>query len=145
MQKIKDTVNVIYTDTDSIIIERKDLQKLVELDLIHPTTMGKFKIVEEAEEGIFIAPKTYLLKSGENYTRVLKGINLKDLEGKITDQELHDIFKKKLIENSEAELTIKRHNYFQKNTKTLQMSEKEQILTFSLNFNKRKKIYKNGI
>jgi hypothetical protein len=64
MNKIKRLVNIYYSDTDSIYIEKKDLYKISQF--VNPTELGKFKIEREFKYIIFIALKTYIGKTIEN-------------------------------------------------------------------------------
>lgn len=63
INKIKRIIDIYYSDTDSIYIDKKDINKISEY--ISQTELGKFKIEREYKYIIFIALKTYIGKTTE--------------------------------------------------------------------------------
>lgn len=53
MQELKRRdINIFYTDTDSLVLEAKDLPKIQ--DFMHENDIGKLKIIGYYDVGIFI-------------------------------------------------------------------------------------------
>lgn len=142
MQKLKDLVNVYYMDTDSIVIEKKDLPKLT--NLIDSSKLGYLKIEGEYSEGIFVAPKVYLLKKDDTYTIKIKGISNKDLGA--SPKEIENLFKTKLKKDeNKLSMHIKRVLNFIRDRSDYSIYSAESELKLTLDYDKREKIYKNGI
>lgn len=75
MQRLKEQYNVYYMDTDSIVVSQADFKKLEKNGDIGQQ-MGKLKVEAEFDEGLFISPKLYALKLGQNIT--FKGLTIQD-------------------------------------------------------------------
>ena len=54
MQEIKSIVNVLFQNIDSIVVNERDYNKLLELGYVHPTELGKLKV-----EHIFTSMRFY--------------------------------------------------------------------------------------
>lgn len=137
MQNLKEIVKVYYVDTDAIVIEKKDLEKIK--DLIDEKVFGKLKIVAEMEEAVFLAPKCYAYRNKENYEFIIKGVNSKDI--KYEDKDLFAKFLGKLKRGSTDCLEITRVDNFKRASKTLDIGTESRTLNFTLEYDKREKIY----
>lgn len=150
INKIKRIIDIYYSDTDSIYIDKKDLEKIKEY--ISQTELGKFKIEREYKYIIFIALKTYIGKTIENkWIFKAKSMNIQELESKsvyINDYFYKEWFIKilnKLNYNSNNSIKIIIKRSFNKDIKTFSIFVRNQEIIYELNYDKRKKIYKKCI
>lgn len=150
INKIKRKINIYYSDTDSIYIDKKDINKIQEYT--SQTELGKFKIEREYKYIIFIALKTYIGKTTQNeWIFKAKSINIKELELKTVY--INDYFYKywfkiiynKLIFNSNYNVKINIKRIFNKDIKNFTIQEKNVEIVFELNYDKRKKIFKKCV
>lgn len=131
-------INTYYTDTDSIFLDKKDLHILKD---VISSEIGDLKIItslEEKTEGIFLAPKTYILKNKEIIIK-MKSIPIDT----IPNNELYPKFLNKLKQFQEEKIIIKNQTKnFQKNIKTLNIEQKIiKKSVYTLEHNKRIKIF----
>lgn len=142
MQKIKDLVNVYYMDTDSIVIDKKDLYKLT--NLIDSNKLGYLKLEGEYNEGIFIAPKVYLLKKDNEYTIKIKGINNNDIT--VSPEEIKNLFQTKLKKDqNKVNMNIKKVLNFIRDRSNYSIYSDVNDLKLTFDYDKREKIYKKDI
>lgn len=137
IQNLKELVKVYYVDTDAIVIEKKDLEKIKYL--IDDKALGKLKIVTEMDEAVFLAPKCYAYRNKGKYEFIIKGVNSKDI--KYEDKELFEKFLAKLERGSTDYLEINRVNNFKRDAKTLNIGAETITLNFTLEYDKREKVY----
>lgn len=150
INKIKRKIDIYYSDTDSIYIDKKDLSKISEY--ISKTELGKFKIEREYKYIIFIALKTYIGKTTEKkWIFKAKGIPIQELElktGYLNDyfyKEWFKIISNKLKYNNKYNIKVIMKKSFNKELKTFSIFERNQEIMFEFNYDKRKKIYKKCI
>ena len=142
MQRLKSLVDVLYSDTDSLVIERKDLPKLI--DWIDPDKLGYLKVEGEYTYGIFIAPKVYLLKKNDQYIIKIKGVKYDGLT--LSPSVVEEFFRKKLQENeSGVSISIERVKDFVRNHQDFTIHTAREMLNITLDYDKREKIYHHGI
>ena len=127
---------IFYYDTDSLFLKNKLEKKKVHMDEI-----GKFKLVDTIQEGIFIAPKTYLYNTNEDRVKfAFKGLDEK--KSKLKKIEEYKKYLKKDHEDFfleyDADITTKLN--------TLSIQSTKKIFNTDFNTEKYKKIYdKNNI
>lgn len=123
---------IFYMDTDSIICA-KPLQK----KWIDENQIGKFKLVEIAEQGIFVAPKIYSLKIKNEWKTTFKGLNKQTQKLLETDQNLENMLKTRPFIQKNVEKT------FHKSFNDLEINSINTNLIFTLENKKRILIYDN--
>ena len=143
MHILKQKINFIYTDTDSIFLLAKDLNRLsAELD---PVNLGHLKVQGFYKEGIFLAPKAYALKIDDSNSRFLfklKGLPRDSIIK--NDSELYNFMLQFL--NTPASLEISFNTLFSKNIKNFTVNQIDFLFRFAYNYDKRNKVYdSNGI
>ena len=135
MHSLKQFVNFIYTDTDSIVLKNVDFYKMH--SQINSLNLGSIKLEGFYDEGIFLAPKTYALKRGNTYIFKLKGIARASIN-KI-DRDLYTFMFNNL--KKPAPINISYTNLFSKNIKDFSIENQENLFQFSFHYDKRQKIY----
>lgn len=109
------------------------------------TKLGDLKIIDKNCEGIFIAPKSYILynKEQNNFKLKLKSINKNNLN--LSDKEIFQFFKDKLIKNNEdLSLNFLNPIGFKKNIQNFTIQNLSLHTSVKFGFNKREKIYDNN-
>jgi hypothetical protein len=128
--KNNDSINLYYTDTDSIYTDSK-----LDKSFIDSKVLGKLKLEHVCKRAIFLTAKVYCLEtvSGEFIFKI-KGLS-KNVD--LTFQDFQKLLKKDslLIRNQEK--------WFRKLSEG-KITILEQIYTLKINENKRKLIYKNN-
>ena len=144
MNRIKQKVDVAYTDTDSIIIQKKDLNKIKEI--IHPNKIGYLKIEYEC---VYISPTVKIrsdYKKKENeYINKIKGINRNKIY--LTNKKITNIYLNKIKNKNKNNILISNeYTELKKSIKTLDIEVKQKTIKLKLEYNKRIKIFdKKGI
>lgn len=124
-----------YTDTDSIFVQNKIDESLVNDDI------GKFKLEYEIKEGFFIAPKVYMIIMNESSNKVVvKGLK----KSEYTTDQILNIFKS-ILTKTEASLKVDRENLFKRNLLKLITYVQKIELNLTFPFNKRIKIFENNV
>ena len=136
MQKIKDIVDVVYSDTDSIVFFKKDLLKLT--FLIDPLLIGGLKLEGFYETACFLAPKTYFLQKKNIYIFKMKGIDRQSLS--LSDNFLKLYFLNILKNEYQFKLSEFTINSFLKNIHSLDVLEKSILRSYEFNSLKRVKV-----
>jgi hypothetical protein len=109
------------------------------------TKLGDLKIIDKNCEGIFLAPKSYILynKEQNNFKLKLKSIKKKKLN--LSDKEIFQFFKSKLNKNNEdLSLNFLNPNLFKKFINTFTIQNVSLNTSVKFGFNKREKIYDNN-
>ena len=139
MHELMKKVTVYYTDTDSIVIEEKDLHKLE--DYIGPK-LGQLKIVNHWDEAIFIAPKVYVAFSENNYHFVAKSIKKESLDVK----DFFIILKDRLKKDSEQNFQIIIPSQMTKSLRDQRIYQYYDLQkNYYFKYDKRKKVYKDDL
>lgn len=142
LHKIISQVPTLYYDTDAIVIENNNINKIE--NFLDDTGLGKMKIVEKnIQEGVFLAQKIYALKLKENnkykYVFKTRGFSKPDY---LTDEAFFSIFKRKL-EEQDLSITSKKELFItQKSTFSIKIYNVER--NFKIEYAKREKIIKNN-
>ena len=144
MDRIKRSVDVYYTDTDSIYVSNLDYLKLNQEGIVDSKVIGKLKLEGIWEEAVFISPKVYGLKRWDNdkwvYKIKMKGLSTNQDEW--SSEELFNKFKSRLSEeNTEGIKTSS--TIFKKDLKTLSISTINTTKTHINYLDKRHKVYTN--
>ena len=125
-------INMFYTDTDSIVTDKKIPDDWCGIDL------GKFKLVSLIMNGFFLNQKIYYIFSKKSLIKKFKGINsnlLKDL----TIKELF-IF----LEDKENIFKFDNVLRINRNLKYFSITKNNINISFYLKYDKRLKIFNNG-
>lgn len=126
MAPFKEISNIYYTDTDSIVIEKKKLH------LYKPyisDKLGDFKIEFQAKKGYFVAPKIYLLK-GEQSKIAFKGFPKSELE----TNKIEKWFKNRTEKEG---ITISYTKVFIRDLTNLNIKKEKRVIQFSSKSKKR--------
>lgn len=119
---------VFYTDTDSIVIDRP-----LNEEMVSENKLGKFKLEHVVQRAYFIAPKLYLLETGDKTIIKSRGIQ----SSLLNKEDFVDLFNDKPITKS----TEKWYKSLGRSTVFI----KDLDLTLTPSFNKRVKLYENGV
>lgn len=131
--------NIYYMDTDSLILDKELPGDMVGVEL------GKFKLEAFIDEAIFLGPKVYALRIGDNFIIKVKGLKSLNLTGSLKKQ--HDLnsfemFKNLLIQGTSHKLdNIK---WF-RDLSRANMKIASSMYTLMATENKREFVYKNGV
>ena len=124
------SLNVYYTDTDSIVSEKK-----LPSHLVSDIEIGKFKLVYSIEEAYFLSPKQYAIKINSNEI-ICKSKGLM----KIDDFNIY----KHLYENPLKAYKSVFTNFFRRNMKNFEIKKQNSEITNKNIFLKRHKIFTNS-
>lgn len=123
-----------YTDTDSVVVENP-----LPEEEVSPTELGKFKYEYFVEKGIFLAPKSYMLR----LPKVVKAIT--KFKGAGKDQADEEWFINQLA-HPEAKKEISYVQKFSRNWRELLVQEKIATYTMGLDSKKRELVFdKNNV
>ena len=123
-----------YTDTDSVVVERE-----LPEEEVSPTALGKFKHEHFVEYGIFLAPKSYMLKASSVDQPIIK------FKGAGKDEADEEWFINQLAD-PRAKKVISYVRKFSRNFRELLVQEKMCKYTMGLESKKREYVFdKNGV
>ena len=126
--------NIWYSDTDSLVTNKK---------IETSKKIGGLKLENEVKYGIFLAPKTYMIKTkDENYKFIFKGVNINTLKKKMKEEEIENLYIKlyNTLTNQRNDMDIKINyiNPIRKNFPNLKIIEME--VEVKPNFHEKKRI-----
>jgi len=117
----------LYTDTDSVFLEKPLSDKLIS------DKLGSMKLETKIKEAIFLAPKCYTYKDyNDNIKIVFKGLN---------DQNISFEFMKQNLHKDQTPYIYNRINNFKRDLNNFKLSVIKSNIQFSFNLTKRHKIY----
>lgn len=121
-------LDVYYSDTDSIFCKNPLLSQF-----ISDTELGKFKLENKVNEGIFILPKVYMIKTLDKKTI----IKCKGLDNKLlTDTDIYNVF------FNSSNIIKKFVSHFKRNFLKFTIFKQQYDVQISANLLKRKKVFK---
>jgi len=122
-------LQIYYSDTDSLVVNGP-----LPEEYLDSAKLGKLKLEHTIREGIFVMPKVYYLESteGEIVTKC------KGFAGKLTKVQYLD-----LLKGNSQHLQVTKWSKSLKESTVRILRNQSYDLTFS--FNKRKRIFKNGV
>ena len=121
--------NIYYSDTDSLVLDKKDLNPNWIGD-----ELGKFKLEYDIKEAYFISNKTYclILKNGESVIKT-KGV----INSSITVEHFKTMYW------NNTNVTATKINTISNYQKASVLIEKKDVILNSNSYTKREKIYNN--
>lgn len=124
-----------YTDTDSVFLEKPLEENYI------GEYLGQFKLEYTVKEALFIAPKVYYVLKEDNTEKfVVKGMKTKEIDKQALKTSFNDI-----IKSDNIYVQVERSNSFKRNLIKLIIYIENLFIQFNFPFNKRIKVYKNGI
>lgn len=129
--KQNDLLDVYYSDTDSIFCKNK-----LNSENVSPTKLGSFKLENSILEGLFLAPKMYMLKTHDG----AKIVKCKGIESSLMTEE--DF---RVIYNNSSNPFTRYINYTRRDIYSLTISEEKRLMNISAKLLKREKIIISGI
>ncbi len=123
-------LDVYYSDTDSIFCKTPLLSKF-----ISDTELGKFKLENKVNEGVFLLPKVYMIKTSDGQTIIkCKGLNNKLL----SDTDIYNLF------FNSSSIIKKFVSHFKRDFQKFTISKQHYDIQISPNLLKRNKVLKDG-
>lgn len=141
LQNYKERVDVLYSDTDSIIIEKLNINLLID-DISSDYSMGKFKVEGLWDEGYFIGSKIYALRKGNIFKIIIKGIDCKKLL--LNDLQIFNLFKNIVNQDLNEGLVYNKQNLFKKDLNMYTINTDNSKLNLTLNYDKRLKVFEGN-